>query len=786
MSPSAVDQIGMHHGPAQLDAVSQLLRLWEERFGALPVQYRRQFLVDPAAEALTLFPLYRICEGLDRFGPKLRTVLEALRTGADRKGNSSPAADTLSPSVNSDLRIRALELIRALAGNQSDFRSGQWEAIEALVANRRRVLVVQRTGWGKSAVYLIATRLLRDQGMGPTLIVSPLLALMRNQIDMANRAGVRAETINSTNLADWAAIEERIGRDEVDLLLVAPERLNNQRFVDNILPGLLNRIGLLVVDEVHCISDWGHDFRPDYRLLARVVEWLPPNTPILGTTATANDRVVADVLDQFGSELMVVRGTLDRESLALQVIDLPDKADRLAWLAQHMPGLAGSGIIYCLTIRDAGLVGSWLATNGIDVAVYTGQSDTDDRLDIEEELSRGELKAVVATSALGMGYDNPFIEFVIHFQSPGSPIFYYQQVGRAGRATDNSLGVLLTGAEDRNIQDYFIESAFPSEEDTTSVLEALARQPMSSRALEEEVNLQHSRIVALLKILEVEGAIQREGTTWHRSPQLWTYPRERVIGITRARRQEQEAMIEYTTTDGCLMQFLRHQLDDRGAGRCGRCSNCVGLPLVSEHSSEERRLAANAFLSRSWLEIPMHKQWPSGLGLPSLKASNNQPGRTLSRWNEPGWGRMVAEDKYGAGQTRRTRPELIAALAEMVRDWDPQPAPEWVTCIPDRTARGFVTNLARDLAEALELPFVGVVKRVEDRPPQKMMNNRYQQVQNLMGAFEVEGARPEPALLVDDIVDSGWTLTYVGMLLRSAGTLIVYPVALADTSRGGS
>jgi len=687
------------------------------------------------------------------------------------RGEESPPGDP---------NQRASELLHRITGSDHGFRPGQWEAIAALVLARRKVILVQRTGWGKSAVYFIATRMLRDLGRGPTLIVSPLLALMRNQIEMAERAGLDAVTINSTNPEAWAGIEEDLRRGRVGLLLISPERLNNPAFARDVLPGLLDRIGLLVVDEVHCISDWGHDFRPDYRRLARIVQSLPPNTPVLGTTATANNRVIADVVEQFGADLSVDRGTLDRESLALQVIDLPDAADRLAWLLHVVPDLEGLGIVYCLTIRDAELVGGWLADHGVAARVYTGRSQPGDRLVIEGELSRGEVKVIAATSALGMGYDNRHIQFVIHFQSPGSPIFYYQQVGRAGRAVDHAYGVLLTGTEDREIQDFFIDTAFPTEAETNAILEALTVGPKKLTELEGVVNIQRSRIEAFLKMLEVEGAVYREDSTWHRSAQRWTYPAARVEAITLARRDEQQAMIDYATTDACLMQFLRIQLDDREARACGRCANCLGRPLLPPAPPQQLRLEAVRHLNRTWLEIPPRLQWPAGTGLSSLKGNANQAGRTLCRWGDPGWGRTVGQDKY---QTGRVRDDLIDAVAEMINEWNPEPRPEWVTCIPDRAEQRFVADFAARLADRIGLPFVPAVARRAEGARQRTMNNRYQQVRNLIGVFEVVNPRPGPVFLVDDLVDSRWTFTIVGFQLRSTGVTAVYPVALADTSR---
>jgi len=674
-----------------------------------------------------------------------------------------------------------LTLLRDLTARPTvTFHPGQLEAIEAVTTRNGRALVVQRTGWGKSAVYFIATRILRSRGSGPTVIVSPLLALMRNQIQAAERLDLTAVTVNSSNRDDWVDVFGSIDDDEIDLLLISPERLNNPRFRADILPDLLNRLGLLVIDEAHCISDWGHDFRPDYRRLQRIVEALPPTTPVLGTTATANDRVVADIEEQLGSNLVVIRGTLDRPSLRLQVIDMPDKAERMAWLAGTIPDLPGAGIVYTLTITDAKRVGRYLKKRGIDAEFYTGQSESEDRLDIEERLSANELKVVVATSALAMGYDNPHIQFVIHFQVPGSPIAYYQQVGRAGRAVDEAFGVALSGAEDVRIQDYFIETAFPSNDVTTTILEALSSSNGLTRGqLLEKVNMQPSRLDGTLKILEVEQAIYREASRWFRSATVWQYPAERIASVNESRRREQEAMAGYVTTDACLMAFLRAELDDDTAP-CGRCGNCAGDPL---DPTVEAGLVADAhnFIRLQPIVIEPRKQAPTSLTGLDLKEYRLEEGHALTRHGDPGWGDLVQRGKYHSG---RFDDELVRASVSLIEQWAPGPSPSWVTAVPSRTAGGVVVGFARRLAEALGIDFVDAVVRVADNQPQKEMQNSHQQARNVLDAFEVRDVGAGPVLLVDDIVDSRWTLTVIGNLLLQAGSGPVYPFVLADAGRG--
>ncbi|HKH06344.1 MAG TPA: RecQ family ATP-dependent DNA helicase [Acidimicrobiales bacterium] len=680
------------------------------------------------------------------------------------------------------MRTAAEDLLARSTGRSgATFRPGQYEAMERLVEGRGRALVVQRTGWGKSAVYFVATRLLRDRGAGPTVLISPLLALMRNQVLMAERAGVHARTINSGNRDEWASIEDDVRSGAVDLLLISPERLNNPRFRADVLPDLVRSMGLLVVDEAHCISDWGHDFRPDYRRIARVLHEVPPGVPVLCTTATANDRVVDDIVEQLGDDLEVVRGPLDRESLALAVVDLPEPADRLAWLATVVPRLPGSGIVYCLTVADAERVAEWLVSEGIDALSYTGQSDDEARIRCEEALLANEVKVVVATSALGMGFDKPDLGFVVHYQSPGSPIAYYQQVGRAGRAADEAVGILLRGREDADIQDHFIRTAFPPKDQAEHIVGLVAESPapVPVSHLEYEVNARRTRIEAMLKVLEVEGAVERASGGWATTGEPWSYDGDRVERVTELRRAEQRAMVEYAVTPGCRMAFLRGQLDDPAGEPCGRCDTCAdeGWRVPVDPALARRAMAhlrGRAFM------IEPRRQWPPGFGqwrgrIPA--EARLEPGRALSVPGDGGWAPAVRRALRDGGPVPD---ELLAAAVDLYRQWTPDPAPAWVTRVPSTTVAELVDTLATGLAQALGVPFLDVVRRVVPAPPQDAMANSAQQLRNVIDAFEVSGpVPPGPLLLVDDRVGSGWTLTTVGVALRQAGSGPVHPLTLA-------
>lgn len=688
------------------------------------------------------------------------------------------------------MKERALRLLRTAVGSaRAEFHPGQWEAIKALVERRERLLVVQRTGWGKSIVYFIAAKLLREQGSGCALLISPLLALMRNQIEAAQRIGVRAETINSTNTDDWPEMEAALMADKIDILLISPERLGNEEFMTRCLLPVASRIGLFVVDEAHCISDWGHDFRPDYRRIVRILQSLPRNLPVLATTATANDRVVADIMDQLGPSLKIIRGPLVRESLRLENIRIPSQAARMAWLAERLPQLPGSGIIYTLTIRDTEHLTAWLQWRGINARAYHADREDPERQELEGMLLRNEVKTLVATVALGMGFDKPDLGFVIHFQRPASVVHYYQQVGRAGRAIDSAHGVLMSGAEDDQIADYFIRTAFPTTEEVQAVLAALtaARAPLNRNGLQKALNVRASKLDKSLKFLSLESPapVQRDGNGFVRTAVRWKMPVERIDRITNLRREEQARMNVYLATEKCLMQFLAEELNDPDAARCGKCANCTGKRLGAGYCLELAE-EAGRFLERLNQPIEPRKLWPGGASFEGQRgriAPEHQArkGRVLCHWGDASFGDLVRDGKRDGHFPDR----LVDASAELIRArWKPQPKPEWVTCVPSRRHTKLVPDFARRLAAKLGLPFVKCIEKVQDTDPQKTRQNSFQQVENLENIFtaDAEVVRPAPVLLVDDMVDSRWTFTVLAWKLQQAGSGPVFPFALADSS----
>ncbi|RLV48103.1 RecQ family ATP-dependent DNA helicase [Nocardioides mangrovicus] len=680
-------------------------------------------------------------------------------------------------------RADAEHHLRALVGREDAvLREDQWTAIEALAVDRRRALVVQRTGWGKSAVYFVATLLLRAQGAGPTVIVSPLLALMRNQIAAAERAGIRAVTVNSTNVEDWEQVHTAIAAGEVDVLLVSPERLNNPGFRDEVLPRLAETCGLLVVDEAHCISDWGHDFRPDYRRIRTLLQDLRAGIPVLATTATANARVTDDVAEQLGADVLVLRGSLDRESLRLAVVALRTPEQRLAWLADHLAEQPGSGIVYCLTVAATQEVADYLRSRGLDVAAYSGRTEPAERHDLEQRLAAGEVKALVATSALGMGFDAT-LGFVVNLGAPQSPVAYYQQVGRAGRGTPDAAVVLLPQIEDKDIWAYFASLSFPREELVRQTLDVLAEHgTLSTAALETYVELGRTRLEQMLKVLDVDGAVRRVRGGWEATGQSWSYDAERYARVTAAREREQQAMLDYLTTDVCRMRYLREQLDDPEATDCGRCDVCGGFDVVTA-VSEDAVAEAGARLARPGVVVEPRKLWPTGLANLGVdlrgKVAAASEGRAVARLTDLGHGQAL-RDLFRAGVEDGPVPDrLVRAVLEVVNDW--RPHVDGIAQVESATRPQLVGSLAEGLSRYLKKPLVATWQIVDpDVPPGAGAANSAQRVAAVRRRARLVGDVPAaPVLLVDDQLVTGWTLTLAAQGLREAGATDVLPLVLA-------
>ena len=706
--------------------------------------------------------------------------------------------DAFTPSIDADLRSAATSILRSLVGrDDAEFHDGQFEAIEALVAGGRRALVVQRTGWGKSAVYFVASLLLRARGAGPTLIVSPLLALMRDQVAAAARAGVRAEAINSANALDWASIAQKLDNDELDVLLVSPERWNNPVFRDTQLPALVERMGLLVIDEAHCISDWGHDFRPDYRRIKDLISALPGTVPVLATTATANERVVQDVREQLavgGADVFTLRGALARDSLRLGVLRLPSPRSQFAWLLTHLNDFHGSGIIYTLTVSAAEDITRLLAEAGHKVLAYSGRTDTEERHRAEIALKNNEVKALVATSALGMGFDKPDLGFVIHVGAPSSPVAYYQQVGRAGRGSINADVLLLPGPEDREIWRYFATSSMPDEQKAHAVLQELGatQGPLSVPALESRVNIKRTPLELLLKVLAVDGAVERVSGGWIRSGAQWYYDAERYTRVAAARVAEQNSMLDYEHLKTCRMEFLSKALDDPAAAPCGRCDNCAGV-WFSDEIQQVAKDSAQTALGRVGALLEARRMYPGGMEKLGVQLKGKikpefqaEDGRALARLTDLGWGgRLRALLENSDEPDAPISPAMLDACVKVLSEWKWSTRPVAVVSMPSRTRPQLVGSFAQGISTIGRLPYLGQLEYRDHGPRGGSGGNSAFRLAAVWDQFVVPAEMaakladaPGPILLLDDLADSRWTLTEVARILRVAGAPGVLPFVL--------
>ena len=681
---------------------------------------------------------------------------------------------------------KSLIYLKQMFGENAKFRGGQWEAIEHILHNKK-ALIVQQTGWGKSIVYFIATKILRSTGRGPTILISPLLSLIRNQIDSALKLEIVAESINSQNVDEWDIVKNKLEDDKCDILLISPEQLANRDRFNELLSYIKKGIGLFVVDEAHCISDWGHDFRPDYRRIINIIKTLPPNVPAIATTATANQRVVEDISSQLG-DIEVLRGPLVRESLRLQVIKLYDQAERLAWLAVNIPKMPGVGIVYCLTVSDCYRVSDWLNKNEIDARVYTGKLNAEDRKMLENLFMQNEVKCLVATIALGMGYDKSDIGFVIHYQRPGNVVSYYQQIGRAGRNLDNAYAILLNGVEDDDIQEYFINTAFPTEDEMKNVVSILENSENGLRVnqLLRLVNMRNNRLEKCIKYLEVENIISKgKDGRYFRTINEWAPDLCKSERITKQRYEELNEMKQFADLDRCYMQFIAHKLDDPYAKECGKCSVCIGKKYFPTSVDQELALTAVKFLKGQFIVIEKRKQWPAGtMDETQKKISTNyqiEDGRALCNYGDAGWGKFIHDDKYVSNYFRE---ELVDATVELILDWLHDSIKHmYLAYIPSLRKPELVKSFAFRVAKKLNIPCIDIIKKKKKTQPQKELENSVYQCQNAFESFSVEGDfENHEILLIDDMVDSRWTLTVCGYMLKEKGARLVYPFAIASTA----
>lgn len=684
--------------------------------------------------------------------------------------------------IENDLEYSIKKILKKIYGENAEFREGQFEAIVETLKNKR-TLVVQKTGWGKSLVYFISTTILREMGKGVTLVISPLLVLMENQKTAAEVLGLRCANISSQlNKDEKLEVIDKIINNEIDLVFITPESLFLKEFQEN-LPNI--NIGLMVIDEAHCISDWGHDFRLKYGNIYKILKILPENVPILATTATANNRVVEDLKKQLGDNVFVSRGNLMRDSLAIQILKLEDIEERYAWILENLKKLPGTGIIYCLTQRDCQNLSDFLEINGIKARAYYSRPKDEDFLNEEAEtlFYRNEIKVIVATIKLGMGYDKGDVSFVIHFQQPSNVVAYYQQIGRAGRNLEKAYTFLMTGKEDKKIQDYFINSAFPTKLECQKVLECIYQhtdEGFSLSQIESEVNLKHSRIEKVLMFLENSENIVKEKSKYYATIKEFKYDEKHYNEITEIRRKEQQQMRDLIETKECYNKFIVNALDDMANNSCGCCENCLGYEEFSSEIKREFLEKAQNYLEKLVIPIEPRKKWAKTTITSATKIEQNHVGIALSKYGVYKYGKMVERDKYS--ESGYFCDELVNKSYEVLLPIISEHNIQAMIPVPSLRS-DIVLDFTQRLAKKCEIPYIEALYKTPAEQQKQMVNSSHQ-CENALRSFHLKEdiKIPENIILIDDIVDSKWTMTVCGNLLINGGATLVFPFALADSS----
>jgi len=688
----------------------------------------------------------------------------------------------------------AEKLLKEMIGRDAEFHDGQYEAIDAAL-NNKRTLVVQKTGWGKSIVYFLASKLIKEKRGGVTLLVSPLLSLMRNQIETAKKIGIRPLTLNSENTEEWDSIESILRTGMCEILLVSPERIANKEFIERVIPSIKGGINMIVIDEAHCISDWGHDFRPDYSRIVDVIRILPPNVPVIATTATANNRVIKDITLQLGDNIELIKGPLMRESLRIQIIKLAKQSERMSWLVENIKKINGSGIIYCSTTKDCNIISEWLNINGIKALPYHSNlsKNNDEKRRLREEreqlLIKNQVKVLVSTVALGMGFDKGDISFVIHYQVPGNIIRYYQEIGRAGRKLDNAYAILLVGEEDQQISQYFIKNAFPKQENLELVLHEIENSNgLSINDLKKKLNMTHGNIQKCLALLDLKKVVSKVKSKYIRTIHPYDYSNFGVEDILKTRYKELELMYKYIDTKDCYMKFIANELDDDTCGNCGKCCNCIKRQYFTSKVDSNLVCEAEKFIKNRIIKMKVKKQWPAGViaetGKKIPSSELNEEGRILSNYGDSGWGKFVENDKY---KNEYFREELVDATIDLIKNrWSELENIDCVAAVPSLRRPKLVKSFAERVAKKLNVEFADIIIKPIETPEQKTMENSNMQARNAFNAFKViRNGNLGNVILIDDMIDSGWTLTVCGALLKQNGANKVYPYALASTAKNG-
>ena len=652
------------------------------------------------------------------------------------------------------------------------FHRGQHTIIEQLVQGRR-ILAIQQTGWGKSLCYQMASLYYPYL----TIVFSPLKALMRDQCQRCNDVYDIPSAIVSSDFSEAendATLRQAV-EGEIKVLYIAPERLSNivwQNYISQM------RISMIVIDEAHCISTWGHDFRPDYRRIVRLLDAIPKSTAVLALTATANKRVEVDILQQMGVGVQVLRGSMLRSNLHLHVIHVKGDQEKLSYLAEILPYTLGTGIIYTATRPDTEIVAAFLQCQGLAAEYYHAGRDNDVRQEIEQKLMANHYKVVCSTNALGMGIDKRDIRFIIHYHIPGSPIQYYQEIGRAGRDGQVAQCVLLYDPEDLRIQEHFINQAKPASMQYATILSHLEANAggLGQNEIMRITGFSQTATRIILKDLQDQGFIERDAKKRYFAatdrPGQIDFSGYDIIRQQKLR--ELSDIQRYALHQGCYMTYLTTYLGDSLGSACGACGQCQPTNFFTMQVSESVQEATQRFLEDGYL--------PRIEKRGTTKTPAHEAGWALSSHGTSRIGRLVRACKYeNAGPFPLS---LVARAVDVLRTRYPIAEINGVIGIPPTRSGTLVEDFARQVAAGVNREYLPVLVKVRETLEQKYLKNRLQKEDNVKGAFAVQS--PElvagrTILLIDDIYNSGRMLQEAGRTLIRAGARVVYPLTITRT-----
>jgi len=649
-----------------------------------------------------------------------------------------------------------------------NFYDEQWETISKIL-NGERVLLIEKTGFGKSLCYQFPATTFE----GLTVIFSPLIALMRDQVKKLNALGIQARCINSEQTPEENnEIIEDAKLGKLKILYIAPERQESPAWIDATQE---MKLSMVVIDEAHCISVWGHDFRTAFKRIINLVNLLPQGMPVLATTATATKRVEGDIMQQIGNGVQVIRGSLMRDNFSLFVLKVNSEDEKLIWLGQNLDKLPDSGIIYTGTRSNTEIYSNYLTWLGIPVSNYNAGLNAESRIQVEDGLIANKWKAIVSTNALGMGIDKPDIRFVIHTQMPQSPIHYYQEIGRAGRDGNPSIIILLFNPnEDVKLPRSFIESGKPSIEKYNKVINALKSQMLGERDLQKATNLTQTPI-RVIKADLIEQKIIREiaGKKYEyimNAPALDTKSFE---ALRNDKLKELESMIDYIETKKSRMNFLCEYLGDAPNASFTNCDN-TGLPKLSVKVTDEWTKKLNDFREQYFPELEVES-----------KDSNIVNGLAASYYGVSTVAEALHRSKYEKGGDF---PDFLLRLTlKAIRKKLGKEKVDLVLYVPPTSSGNLVRNFAEKIAATLKVSISHDLTKVRTTEPQKIFQNSWLKKDNVSGAFsytepdEIEG---KSILLIDDIFDSGATLKEIGKLLTKFGARQIIPIVIAKTVGG--